>query len=100
MQPAALDHPPSVAASGAVPPFARWAVLPIAVAVAVAHFAASFGDGYWFDEAYMLAIGRNHLDWGSADQPPLTPLLALLMDWIAPGSIVALRLPAVLATAA
>jgi 4-amino-4-deoxy-L-arabinose transferase-like glycosyltransferase len=49
---------------------------------------------------YMLAIGRHHLDWGSADQPPLTPLLAALMDAIAPGSIVALRLPAVLATAA
>ena len=48
----------------------------------------------------MLAIGRHHLDWGSADQPPVAPLLAALMDAIAPGSIVALRLPAVLATAA
>ena len=33
----------------------------------------------------MLAIGRNHLDWGSADQPPVNPLLAALMDTIAPG---------------
>ena len=86
--------------SGTVPPFAKWAVLPIAAVVAVAHFAAGFAGGYWFDEAYMLAIGRNHLDWGSADQPPLTPLLAALMDGIAPGSVVALRLPAVLATTA
>ncbi len=28
----------------------------------------------------MLAIGRYHLDWGSADQPPLAPALAALMD--------------------
>jgi 4-amino-4-deoxy-L-arabinose transferase-like glycosyltransferase len=81
-------------------PFARGPVLSVAAVVAVAQLAASVGGGYWFDEVYMLAIGRHHLDWGSADQPPLTPLLAALMDAIAPGSIVALRLPAVLATAA
>ena len=81
-------------------PFARGPVLSIAAVVAAAQLAASVGRGYWFDEVYMLAIGRHHLDWGSADQPPLTPLLAAVMDTIAPGSIVALRLPAVLATAA
>ena len=47
---------------------------PIAVFVAGVHCVAStFGDDQWFDEVYMLAIGRNHLDWGSADQPPLAP---------------------------
>ena len=48
----------------------------------------------------MLAIGRYHLDWGSADQPPIAPAVAALMDTIAPGSLFALRLPAVIATAA
>jgi 4-amino-4-deoxy-L-arabinose transferase-like glycosyltransferase len=80
--------------------FARGPVLAITAVVAAAHLVASIGSGYWFDEVYMLAIGRNHLDWGSADQPPLTPLLAALADAVAPGSIVVLRLPAVLATAA
>ena len=47
----------------------------------------------------MLAIGRYHLDWGSADQPPLAPALAALTDAISPGSLIALRVPAVLATA-
>jgi len=76
-------------------------VLSIAAAVAVAQLiAAAVGGGYWFDEVYMLAIGRHHLDWGSADQPPIVPALAALMDRVAPGSIIALRLPAVVATAA
>jgi 4-amino-4-deoxy-L-arabinose transferase-like glycosyltransferase len=84
--------------------FASGPVLSIAAVVGATQLAASAGSGYWFgtywfDEVYMLAIGRHHLDWGSADQPPLTPLLAAMMDAIAPGSIVALRLPAVLATA-
>jgi hypothetical protein len=38
-------------------------VLPIAAAVGVAQLvAAVVGGGYWFDEVYMLAIGRHHLD--------------------------------------
>ncbi len=56
-------------------------------------------DGYWFDEVYMLAIGRFHLDWGSADQPPMAPALASLADAVAPGSLVVLRISAVLSTA-
>ena len=83
-----------------VHPFATRGVLGIAGVVAVLHCTATaFGSGYWFDEVYMLAIGRYHLDWGSADQPPLTPALAALADAVAPGSLIALRLPAVLATA-
>jgi len=48
----------------------------------------------------MLAIGRYHLDWGSADQPPVTPALAAMMDAVAPGSRPALALPAAAATGA
>jgi hypothetical protein len=82
-----------------VPAFATRAVLAVAGVGAVLHCAAmAFSTGYRFDEVYMLAIGRYHLDWGSADQPPLTPLLAELAAGVAPGSLIALRLPAVLAT--
>ena len=84
-----------------VPPFARRPVLVIAAVTALAHLGfAIAGRGYWLDEILMLALGRHHLDWGSADQPPLVPLLAALADTVAPGSIVVLRIPAVLATAA
>jgi hypothetical protein len=83
-----------------VPPFATRGVLGIGGVVALLHCAATaFGAGYWFGKAYMLAIGRYHLDWGSADQPPLTPAVAALADAVAPGSLIALRLPAVLDTA-
>jgi predicted membrane-bound dolichyl-phosphate-mannose-protein mannosyltransferase len=76
-----------------VPRFATGVVVPIAVFVTVLHCAAStLGDDHWFDEVYMLAIGR--LDWGSADQPPLAPALAALMDWLAPGSQFVRALPA------
>jgi hypothetical protein len=84
-----------------IAPFASGAVLSIAAITAVFHcIVSSFGGGYWFDEVYMLAIGRYHLDWGSADQPPLAPALAALADAVAPGSLMVLRIPAVLATAA
>jgi len=48
---------------------------------------------------YFVAAGR-HPAWGYPDQPPLTPLLARAMDDLAPGSLVALRLPAALAVGA
>jgi hypothetical protein len=51
------------------------------------------------DELYFIAAG-HHLQWGYPDQPPLTPLVALLADQLAPGSLVALRLiPALIAGA-
>ncbi|MFP5072305.1 glycosyltransferase family 39 protein [Pseudonocardia nantongensis] len=100
MQTTAAPAPPPTLAD-TVHRFARLPVLAIAGVVAIAHLvAAGLGRGYWFDELLMLVLGRDHLDWGSADQPPLAPLLAALMDAIAPGSILALRIPAVLATAA
>ncbi|BBZ04103.1 glycosyl transferase family 39 [Mycolicibacterium chitae] len=75
---------------------------PVAVITAIVGVlqlgAAIAGRGYWFDEVYMLAIGRSHLDWGSADQPPLTPALAALSDTLFENSVVALRIPAILAT--
>jgi len=83
------------ARSEAVPDPAWRVILPIAGVTAVLHCAAAtLGANYWFDEVYMLAIGRHHLAWGSADQPPLTPALAGLVDIVAPGSVVALRMPA------
>lgn len=86
-------------APGSLPPFAAKAVLPIVAVVAIVHVVFS-RSGYMFDEAYMLGIGRNHLDWGSADQPPMAPFLAALMDTLAPGNILILRIPVILATAA
>jgi 4-amino-4-deoxy-L-arabinose transferase-like glycosyltransferase len=84
----------------ALVPFAAATVLPVAALTAVLHgVAAVAGPAYWFDEVYMLAIGRYHLDWGSVDQPPLTTALAAAMDAVAPDSVFALRLPAILATA-
>ncbi|WP_084505808.1 glycosyltransferase family 39 protein [Nocardia harenae] len=81
--------------------FATRPVLLVAAIVGVAHLVtASIGGGYWFDEAYMLAIGREHLDWGSADQPPMAPALAAALDRLAPDVIPVLRIPAILATAA
>lgn len=93
--------PAPPADTAALPRLARLPVLSIAGLVAVAQVVtAGFGGGYWFDELLMLVIGRDHLDWGSADQPPGAPLLGALMNAIAPGSILALLVPVVLATAA
>jgi hypothetical protein len=88
-----------VATTRRVPPFAAAAVISVAVVVFVLHCAAgALGRGYWFDEVYMPAIGRYHLDWGSADQPPLAPALAALMHTVAPAARPALAFPAALAT--
>ncbi|ALE74430.1 glycosyl transferase family 39 [Pseudonocardia sp. EC080610-09] len=89
------------APSVSVPSFARTPVGLIAAVVGVYHLVlGALGRGLYFDESLMLAIGRHHLDWGSADQPPLTPALAALADAVAPGVNGVLRLVPSLATAA
>jgi hypothetical protein len=83
-------------AGPAAPAFARAPVLILASAVGALLLLVNWRYGYFGDELYFLAAGR-HLAWGYADQPPLLPLLARAMDTVAPGSVLALRIPAALA---
>ncbi|MCI2423511.1 glycosyltransferase family 39 protein [Saccharopolyspora sp. K220] len=100
MSSAVFSPQPSAPTKPDLWPLAKWPVFTIAALVAIAQLAFSPFGGYWIDEVYMLAAGKYHLDWGYVDQPPLVPLIAGAMGWIAPGSLLVLRLPAVLATAA
>lgn len=80
-------------------PFAKLGVSLIALVSLVALLVFAGRYGYFGDELYFLAAGRR-LDFSYADQGPVLPLLAHVMDWIAPGSLFALRVPAALITAA
>jgi 4-amino-4-deoxy-L-arabinose transferase-like glycosyltransferase len=74
-------------------------VLVVAGAVAALLLATSWRYGFHRDELYFLVAGQ-HPDWGYPDQPPLTPVLARLMDLAGGGSIVVVRLPSALAAGA
>jgi len=91
---------PGLPAVDAARPDVAWRPLSaLAAAVALLLATVAGGYGYHRDELYFLRAGRE-LAFGYVDQPPLTPLVARLMDALAPGSLVALRLPSALAAAA
>ncbi len=73
--------------------------VPVAAAVTVVLIAYAGRYGYHRDELYFLAAGE-HLAWGYADQGPLTPLIARVMNEIAAGSLTVLRIPSALMTGA
>lgn len=79
----------------ASPGLALGVLLGLGGAVVLVLIAGAGGYGYHRDELYFLAAG-DHLDWGFADQGPLTPLIAHVMDAIAPGSVRVLRIPSAL----
>ena len=95
----ARSQPDAAPADRTVPPFARGPVLTLAAVLTVVLLVTSAGFRYSGDELYYVAAGR-HLAWGYVDQPPLVPLLARLMDTVAPRSPVMLRMPATLAVPA
>ena len=73
--------------------FAAAPVGAVVVGVGALLVAVSGRYGYHRDELYFIAGGR-HPAWGYADQGPVTPVLARLMDDVAHGSPTVLRLPA------
>lgn len=83
-----------------LPAFAWRPVLFVMAAVVVVLAVASGLDGYFYDELYFVAAGKLHLSAGFADQGPLLPALAALLDWLAPGSSAVLRIPMLFVTAA
>jgi hypothetical protein len=87
------------ATASRLPPFAGWPVAAVAAGVAFLLVAVAGRYGYHRDELYFLVAGR-HLAWGYPDQPPLVPLLARLLNDLAPGSLVVLRLPSALVAGA
>ena len=85
-------------ASGVRPRFA-WASLALGGCVFVVLVSVAARYGYHRDELYFLVAGR-HLAWGYPDQPPFVPLLARLLNDLAPGSVLVLRLPSAVGAAA
>lgn len=94
-----IEKQRGTAAESGTAVFARTPVLAIAAALVVVLGLTASRYGYMGDELYFIAAGK-HLSWGYVDQPPLLPLLARVMDWMAPDSPSVLRIPAMLATAA
>jgi len=85
---------PGRAAAGA-----RRAALLVALATVALHLACGGRYGWFRDEMYFIACGRR-LAWGYVDHPPLIAIVARAALWASGGSVLAFRLPAILAHAA
>ncbi|MGW2661616.1 glycosyltransferase family 39 protein [Nocardia tengchongensis] len=83
----------------ALSPWAVRGVGAVSATAAVLLTVRSGRYGYFGDELYFLAAGRR-LAPGYVDQGPLVPLLARCADWVAPGSLVVLRIPSILGAVA
>lgn len=71
----------------------------LSLAALALHLALANRYGFFRDELYFIACGR-HLAWGYIDQPPLTALLAFLIQHLFGTSLFALRAWSALAGAA
>jgi Dolichyl-phosphate-mannose-protein mannosyltransferase len=76
-----------------------WWVGAIAAVQFIALAATSTRYGYDRDEMYFI-VAESHPAFGYPDQPPIVPLVTWLMNEVAPGSLLVLRLPSALAAAA
>ncbi len=76
-----------------------WPVVAVSGVLFAVLMACAGRYGVFRDEFYIRESGR-HLAWGYPDHPPLSPLIARIADELAPGSLIALRIPAALAAAA
>jgi 4-amino-4-deoxy-L-arabinose transferase-like glycosyltransferase len=74
-------------------------VLVVALGQLALLVATSTRYGYHRDEMYFIVAG-GHPAFGYPDQPPLVPLLTWTMNWLAPGSLLVLRLPSAFAAVA
>jgi hypothetical protein len=74
----------------AVPPAAWTALLALAAAKFALHLALASRYGLHRDELYYVMCGRR-LAWGCVDHPPITPVVARLVDTLFGPSLVALR---------
>ncbi|MBE5462796.1 ArnT family glycosyltransferase [Mycobacteroides abscessus] len=78
------------------PPFAAAAVALVVVVAGIVSVLSATRYGYYYDELYFIAAGKRP-SFSYADQGPLVPLLARGVDWVFPGSFVALRIPGIIA---
>lgn len=102
-----LEHPTLWSRAGSAAPWRRaldgfdresaYVAALVALKVTV-HLVVLGRYGFHGDELYFVECGR-HLAFGYVDHPPLVPWIARAIEEIAPLSLVALRLPAVLAGA-
>ncbi|MGW0964526.1 ArnT family glycosyltransferase [Streptomyces gelaticus] len=90
---------PAAAGSDGLPALAWKPVAAVGAVLGLLLLVTSGRWGHQGDELYFLGAAE-HLSWSYADNPPLMPLLASAMDGLFNGSLVGLRLPATLLTAA